>query len=82
MNINELNKRIEDNIKKIEKASVLIAHRVSNKCGEIIDASNLYIGLNGEPNGFIIGKKGRSVVETIVAGGYNIQILHYRVLVK
>lgn len=59
-----------------------IAIRVQKKCGKILDASDLKIGKNGTINGTIIGEKGTAHVETIVAGGYNIQQLHFRVLIK
>jgi hypothetical protein len=59
-----------------------LVSRVENKAGAIKDASGLYIGSNGSINGFIIGEKQTVEVETIFAGGYNIQRLHYRVLVK
>lgn len=63
------------------KRKNLIA-RVEDKVGEIKDAGGLYIGVNGELNGVVIGEKGKARVETIYAGGYNVQVLHYRVLVK
>ena len=49
--------------------------------GEIIDATYLRIGEKGEINGYIIGKDGRASVQTIGAGGYNIQRYHFRTLV-
>lgn len=49
--------------------------------GDITDASSLHVGRNGSINGTIVGKLGKAVVETIMAGGYNVQVLHYRVLV-
>lgn len=55
--------------------------RVSKVTGEILDASSLRIK-DGNLNGFVIGKDGKAIVETIGAGGYNIQIYHYRTLVK
>lgn len=82
------NKIDEDTLKKeIEREKVrkykdLVA-RISNCVGEIKDVKNLSIGdQNGEINGFVIGSKGKAEVETISAGGYNIQCFHYRVLVK
>ena len=56
--------------------------RVEAKAGKIVDAGGLYMGHNRELNGLIIGEKKAVYVETIYAGGYNIQCLHYRVLVK
>ena len=38
--------------------------------------------MNGEINGIAEGEKGRAKVETIGAGGYNIQCYHFRVLVN
>lgn len=58
-----------------------LVNRVTELVGEIKDASNLSIGnQRGELNGIIIGEKGNVRVETISAGGYNIQRFHYRVL--
>lgn len=59
-----------------------ISRRVFRKCGKITDASYLTFGNNGGINGRIIGEKGAADVTTIMAGGYNIQCLHFRVLVK
>ncbi len=58
-----------------------LVNRITEKAGEIQDASGLYIANNGEINGYVIGSDGKVKVETITAGGYNIQIRHYRVLV-
>ena len=55
--------------------------RVMKYTGEITDASYLSIGEKGELNGFIVGKEGKAKVETIDAGGYNIQCYHFRTLV-
>ena len=66
-------------------------NRITEKAGTIVDASNLKIAGNGIINGFVQGDKNKVRVETIVAGGYNTdvivnvkhgQILHYRVLVN
>ena len=58
-----------------------LINRVTKYIGEITDFSNLY--LTGPAiNGIVIGERGKVHVETILAGGYNIQCLHNRVLVK
>lgn len=60
-----------------------LVNRVTKLVGEIQDANNLSIGnQNGELNGIIIGTNGKVRIETISAGGYNIQRFHYRVLLK
>ena len=73
-----LEKLLQDEIE--HKYNTLI-NRVKDKCGNIIDVKNLHLGNDGTPNGYIIGDKGTCKVETIIAGGYNIQIAHYRILV-
>ncbi len=63
----------------IKKYDMIIS-RVTEVVGEIKNA-DLYIGLNGELNGIVEGELGKCKVETIGAGGYNIQCFHFRVLV-
>lgn len=75
----ELEKIID---KEVESRKKNLIARVEKKAGKIIDANGLYIGANGEINGYIKGDKTTVYVETIFAGGYNIQCLHYRVLIK
>lgn len=58
-----------------------LCNKVTSIIGEITDVSKLYFGNDGSLNGIIIGTEGSAKVETIIAGGYNIQCLHYRVLV-
>lgn len=67
---------------EIEKRRIDLLVRVYNVVGNIIDMSDIHIGANGSLNGVVVGEKGRARVETIGAGGYNIQRFHYRVLVK
>ena len=67
--------------KEVESKYKALVARITEKAGEIEDASGLYIANNGEINGLVKGTKNTVRVETITAGGYNIQILHYRVLV-
>lgn len=56
--------------------------RVNAVVGQIVDASNLRVGVNLFIEGLIIGTRNNCEIETIQAGGYAIQCLHYRVLVK
>lgn len=58
-------------------------YRCTSAVGVIADASDLKIGNNGSLNGIVVGESGKKArVETIMAGGYNIQCLHYRVLIN
>lgn len=75
----ELNKILDKEV--ISRRKKLI-HQVEKKAGKIVDVSNLYWGLDAGINGTIIGELKTVKVETIYAGGYNIQCLHYRVLIK
>jgi hypothetical protein len=56
--------------------------KIEEKAGKIQDVKGLKIGVDGSINGFAIGAERTVEVESILAGGYNIQRLHYRVLVK
>lgn len=81
---------IEEAAAKLEKDLVLEANRKydfiierTNKIvGTITDASNLKIGAKDDLNGFIIGERGTAKVQTIGAGGYNIQCFHFRTLIN
>lgn len=64
-----------------EARRIDLINRVTDVVGEIVDATHLRFGLNDGINGVVIGKKGKANVQTIDAGGYNIQRYHYRVLV-
>lgn len=74
----------KDNV-KLARAEVLdLYRRVKDITGEVTDWTG--IGLehgNIFPvlTGLVIGKEGKAFVETILAGGYNIQRLHIRTLV-
>lgn len=70
----EIRKDAEYFVKKLMK-------RVEKKCGNIVDATALQLR-GSELNGIVYGDKGSAVVWTILAGGYNVQCLHQRVLVK
>ena len=66
----EANRKYDDMIDRVMKVT-----------GKITDASGLEIGLKGDLNGFIHGEKGTAKLNTIGAGGYNIQCYHFRTLV-
>lgn len=58
-----------------------IIERTNFIVGTITDARGLYVGNKGELNGIVIGDRGRARIETIGAGGYNIQCFHFRTLI-
>lgn len=68
---------------KVEAAAKYddIIERTNKYIGEITDASGLEIGYKGDLNGIITGKRGKVKVNTIGAGGYNIQCYHFRTLI-
>ena len=80
---------IEDALKKLDKDLTgewnrkydFIIERTNEIVGTITDASNLKVGMKGDLNGYIIGTNGTAKVQTIGAGGYNIQIFHFRTLI-
>lgn len=59
-----------------------IIERTNAIVGRITDASNLRIGAKGDLNGYVIGDRGTAKVQTIGAGGYNIQCFHFRTLIN
>ena len=72
----------------VQDAKILIIdlyYRVKDITGEVTDwrGIKMEVGTQGFPvlNGFVIGKEGRAYVDSILAGGWNIQRLHVRVLV-
>lgn len=68
--------------KEVESKKKKLIATVEKKAGKILDTTNLYIGKDGNINGIVTGEIKTVNVETILAGGYNIQCLHYRILVK
>jgi len=67
--------------KEADKKKKDLMAKIEKLVGNVISA-NLTIGNRGDINGLIIGDAGSATIETITAGGYNIQRYHYRVLVK
>ncbi len=74
-----------DNVKSAEDLIIDLIYRVRSITGEITDWNNIRAtaGTGGFTvlNGTVVGKEGIACVESITAGGYNIQRLHIRVLV-
>lgn len=80
----ELSKTEEEfykiNLKEAELFIVDLYNRVKAITGEVTDWGNIHYG-GKALNGWVEGKNGKAKVESILAGGYNIQRLHVRVLV-
>ena len=55
--------------------------RIMGTVGTITDAAALHIGPEGDINGYIVGTEGKAKIQTIGAGGYNIQCFHFRTLI-
>ena len=72
---------LKDNHDAVESLVLDLQNRIAYKVGEITDYSHLTVGMKAL-NGSVTGKLGSCRVESILAGGYNIQRLHVRVLVK
>lgn len=68
--------------KEVKNKKAVLIKKIEAKAGAIVDADKLYIGNDGSINGYVSGEIKKVTVETIYAGGYNVQCLHYRVLVK
>lgn len=65
-----------------KKAKMLdLINRINAVVGSITDAQYLSVSPEGNLNGIITGEQGRAKIETIGAGGYNIQCFHYRTLI-
>ena len=75
----------DDNVQSAKNLIIDLIYRIRRITGEITDWSDIRAsaGTGGFTvlNGTVIGKEGIACVESITAGGYNIQRLHIRVLV-
>lgn len=72
----------KENLEKAQQSVLSLVDRVENRVGKVTDWSGIHFGMNGMLNGRVTGNLGSVYVETIGAGGYNIQRFHYRVLLK
>jgi hypothetical protein len=68
--------------KEADRKYDFIIERVNAICGVVVDASNLRVGAKDDLNGIIVGERGNARVQTIGAGGYNIQCFHFRTLIN
>lgn len=71
---------IKENERDAKVLIIDLYYRINHITGEITDWSNISCSGNAL-NGIVVGKEGTAKVETILAGGYNIQRRHIRVLV-
>lgn len=78
LDIEKLNKDLD---READRKYDFIIERTNEIIGQITDASGLTIGQKDDLNGFIVGTKGTASVQTIGAGGYNIQCFHFRTLI-
>lgn len=67
--------------KDLANRKVAFIKRITDKVGDV-ESADLHIGEDGSINGTVEGAEGKAKVSSIIAGGYNIQKAHYRVLVK
>lgn len=73
---------LDKTLKEEKKAKYKdLVQRITAVVGNIQDVSNLKIAATGQLNGIVKGDKASAKVETIGAGGYNVQVFHYRTLV-
>lgn len=76
----------KQNEKDADNLILNMINRTIELTGIITDCKGLFLDKDNNGftiiNGLIIGKKGKARIESILAGGYNIQRLHIRVLVK
>lgn len=72
----------QDLDKEANRKYDFIIERTTAITGKITDASCLQIGAKHDLNGYIVGEKGTAKVQTIGAGGYNIQCYHFRTLIN
>lgn len=73
---------LEKTMEEEKRAKLLdLIGRIMSTVGTITDAAALYIGPEGDINGIIVGTEGKAKIQTIGAGGYNIQCFHFRTLI-
>lgn len=71
---------VKANERDAKELIIDLYYRINHITGEVTSWSTLYCS-GGVLNGIVTGKEGKAKIETISAGGYNIQRHHIRVLV-
>lgn len=73
--------RIESEVQAWKrKETNLLNTRLTTEFGDVVKTT-LYVGVDGNVNGVFVGTKKTAKIESIYAGGYNIQCLHTRILI-
>jgi uncharacterized protein YlaI len=74
--------KLERELEADRKSKLIdLINRINAVVGSITDAQYLRVSEKGNLDGIIVGEKGKAKIETIGAGGYNIQCFHFRTLV-
>lgn len=68
--------------KEADKKEADFVAKVNKYVGNVLSCRGLHTSIDFGINGIVEGENGKIKVETIVAGGYNIQRKHFRILVK
>lgn len=71
---------LKKNAKDARNLVIDLYQRVNDITGPVKNWAGIYYS-KGCLNGIVIGEKGKAKVESVLAGGYNVQKLHVRVLV-
>lgn len=78
----DYNNRLRNVDKVVDEQRIAILSQAQREVGNLKEIHLGTVGEDGSFNGFIKGDKGMAYIQTISAGGYNIQRFHYRVLVS
>ena len=81
-NLDEAMARVQKDLEEeANRKYDFIIERTNEITGKITDASGLKVGSKDDLNGYIKGERGTAKVQTIGAGGWNIQCFHFRTLI-
>lgn len=71
----------KDLLEERKSKSKYITFKIGSLIGNVIEC-HLHFGPNGDINGWINGSKNKISFETVYAGGWNIQKLHFRFIIN